>query len=78
MLNCTLKQEPAITDTLNSTSCFFLFIIISTIIPWMILGLYTCIRNLNICSNSFCKMNTEINQKDVHKVYIESKKRNSR
>ena len=44
----------------------------------MIVGLYMCIRNLNICSNSFCKMNTEINQKDVHKVYIESKKGNSR
>ena len=47
-------------------------------IPWMVTGLYTCMRNLNICSNSFCKMNTEINKKDVHKVYIESENRNSR
>ena len=40
------------------------------IIPWTLPGFYTCIKNLRTCTNTECNVDTEINKREVQKVYI--------
>ena len=37
---------------------------------WSVLGFYTCIKNIRICTNSKCNVDTEINNREVQKVYF--------
>ena len=34
-------------------------------------GFYTCIKNFKICTNSKCNVDTEINNREVQKVFID-------
>ena len=70
MSNCTEIS----TYCLNFKYYQLLWVTLSTfiIIPWTLLGFYTCIKNLRICTNSECSVDTEINNREVQKVYISS------
>ena len=69
MSNCT-EITPYLTVTYSEMllMTFLTFIII----PWSMLGFYTCIKNLRICTNSKCNVDTEINNREVQKVFIDS------
>ena len=69
MSNCT---EIAPYLILKYSEMFFLTFLSFIIIPWSMLGFYTCIKNFKICTNSKCNMDTKINIREVQKVFIDS------
>ena len=68
MSNCTEMQ----TFYLNLKYFEVFFITLTTFIfmTWSMLGFYTCIKNIRICTNSKCNVDTEINNREVQKVYF--------
>ena len=69
MSNCT---ETITYFTLKYSEMLFVTLLSFIIIPWSMLGFYTCIKNLRICTDSKCNVDTEINNREVQKVYIDS------
>ena len=68
MSNCTEIS----TFYINIKYFELVYIVLSIfiIIPWTMFGFYTCVKNLRICTNSKCNVDTEINNSEVQKVYV--------
>ena len=69
MSNCT-EIVPYI--SLKYSEMFFITFLSFILIPWSMLGFDTCIKNFKICTNSKCNVDTEINNREVQKVFIDS------